>query len=99
MNKENLVDKFGEKFPDEIKSLFNQIRSVIINAVPNAEEILSYQMPCYKLSGNLVCFAAYKNHIGFYPTTSGIENFKSEFGEYKYSKGAAQFQIDQPLPV
>ncbi len=61
-------------------------------------ETISYQMPTFTLHGNLVHFAAHKNHIGFYPTPSGIRNFQDEFTDYKWSKGAVQFPLDRPIP-
>jgi len=67
-------------------------------AAPEAVEVISYQMPAFKLNGILVYFAAFKNHIGFYPTSSGIEQFKKELSPYKWSKGAVQFPLDKPIP-
>jgi len=68
-------------------------------AAPGAEEKISYQMPTFYLNGNLVHFAAYAKHIGFYPTPSGIEKFKRELSEYKHAKGSVQFPLGEPLPV
>ena len=75
------------------------MRRTIREAAPDAVEAISYQMPTFKLNGNLVHFAAYKNHIGFYPTPSGVEAFREELSAYKVSKGAIQFPIDQPMPL
>lgn len=92
------VDAYIASFPLEIKLKLEELRSIIKNAAPKAEEIISYQMPAYKQNGMLVYFAGYKKHIGFYPTGSGIEAFKNELGIYKWSKGAVQFPLDKPLP-
>lgn len=93
------VDEYIAAFPKEVQQLLNQLRKTIKTAAPKAEELISYQMPAYKLNGMLVFFAAYKNHIGFYPTGAGIEKFKTAIKKYKWSKGAVQFPIDKPLPL
>ena len=93
------VDAYIRSFPPNIQEILERIRETIRKAAPGAEECISYQMPAYKLNGPLVYFAAAKNHIGFYPTPSGIEAFKSEFSTYKWSKGAVQFPLDQPMPL
>jgi len=82
-----------------VKKQLKQIREAIRAAAPKAEEVISYQMPGYKQNGMLFFFAGYKNHIGFYPTASGIKNFKNEIAKYKWSKGAVQFPLDEPLPL
>lgn len=74
------------------------IRQVIREAAPQATEKISYQMPTFYLNGNLVHFAAFKSHIGFYPAPTGVEAFKEEISKYKWSKGAVQFPLDQPVP-
>ena len=76
-----------------------ELRATIKAAAPEAEEKISYQMPTFALKGNLVHFAAYKNHIGFYPTPSGIEAFKHELSIYEGSKGSVKFPIEKPLPL
>lgn len=93
------VDEYIAAFPKEVQLLLNQMRKTIKAAAPKAEECISYQMPACKQNGMLVYFAGYKNHIGFYPTSSGIEYFKKEIEKYKWSKGAVQFSIDKPLPL
>ncbi len=93
------VDEYISDFPEEVKKLLQQMRDAIIKAAPGAEEVISYQMPAYKYSGILVYFGAFKNHIGFYPTASGIEAFENELSTYKSSKGAVQFPLDKPLPL
>ena len=76
-----------------------QIRNTIKQAAPEAEEAIKYAMPTYVLNGNLVHFAAFKNHIGFYPVPSGIEAFKQELSVYKGAKGSVQFPLDKPMPL
>jgi uncharacterized protein YdhG (YjbR/CyaY superfamily) len=93
------IDEYISTFPKEIQKILEELRSTIRKAAPGAEETISYQMPTFTLKGNLVHFAAYKNHIGFYPTPSGIETFKEELAVYKWAKGSVQFPIDKPLPL
>ena len=95
----NEIDRYIARFPDDIQKILEQVRQTIKKTAPDAEEVISYGMPAYKLKGILVYFAAYKNHIGFYPTASPIEVFKDELANYKTSKGAIQFSIDKPLPI
>ncbi len=93
------VDDYIADFPSEVQKTLRTIRATVRKAAPKAEESISYGMPAYKLDGPLVYFAAYKNHIGFYPTSSGVREFKSHLSKYKTSKGAIQFPIDQPAPI
>lgn len=93
------ADAYIAAFPPATKKLLQQLRTAIKKAAPLAEEVISYQMPAYKYHGILVYFAGHKSHIGFYPTASGIENFKKEIAGFKNSKGAVQLPLDQPLPV
>jgi uncharacterized protein YdhG (YjbR/CyaY superfamily) len=93
------VDEYISGFPKDVQKKLAELRTTIRKAAPDAEEIISYQMPAYSLNGNLVYFAAYKNHIGFYPTASGIKNFESDLSKYESSKGAVKFPIDKPLPL
>jgi uncharacterized protein YdhG (YjbR/CyaY superfamily) len=93
------IDDYLALFPKETQSLLQQIRATIKKAAPEAVEKISYQMPTFFLNGNLVYFAAFKNHIGFYPVPTGIEKFKKELSVYKTSKGAVQFPLDKPLPL
>lgn len=93
------IDQYISAFPEHTQKLLQQMRTIIQKAVPKAEEVISYGMPAYKLHTVLVYFAGYKNHIGFYPTSSGIRVFKDQFAAYKSSKGAVQFPLDKPLPV
>jgi uncharacterized protein YdhG (YjbR/CyaY superfamily) len=93
------MDEYIDAFPDEVKIILNNLRQTIKEVAPGAEETISYQIPTFTLNGNLVHFAAFKNHIGFYPTPSGIEAFKQELAPYEMAKGSVQFPIDQPLPL
>lgn len=92
------IDEYILQYPQEIQEILRTLRKVIKESAPNAEEKISYRMPTFVLNGNLVHFAAYKNHIGFYPTSSGINTFQQELSEYKTSKGAVQFPIGKPIP-
>lgn len=94
----NDIDGYIADFPKETQELLTQVRTTIRKAAPDAKEKISYGMPTFTLNGNLVYFAAYKNHIGFYPVPSGIEAFKKELSVYKGAKGSVQFPIDQPIP-
>lgn len=93
------VDEYIAGFPKEIQELLKAVRTVVKKAAPQAEEMISYQMPAYKYHGSLVYFAAFKNHIGFYATPTGHEAFKKELSVYKEGKGSVQFPHNQPLPL
>jgi len=93
------IDEYIASFPEDRQQLLEALRATIRAAAPDAEERISYQMPTFALEGNLVYFAALKNHIGFYPTPSGIEAFPQETARYVSTKGALQFPIGQPLPM
>jgi uncharacterized protein YdhG (YjbR/CyaY superfamily) len=93
------IDEYIATFPEDIQALLEAVRATIKASAPDAEERISYQMPTFALNGNVVHFAALKNHIGFYPTPSGIEAFKDELSMYEGSKGAVKFPIGQPLPM
>jgi uncharacterized protein YdhG (YjbR/CyaY superfamily) len=82
----------------ELQDKLQKLRATIRACAPEAEEKISYQIPTFALKGNLVHFAAFKNHIGFYPTSSGVEAFKNELTEYEYAKGSIKFPINKPLP-
>ena len=92
------IDEYIATFPVETQKILKKIRATIKTAAPDAEEKISYQMPTFDLKGNLVHFAAFKNHIGFYPTPSGIEKFKKELAVYEGAKGSVQFPLDKPIP-
>ena len=93
------VDEYFSSFPESIRDILELMRTTIKQEAPNAQEVISYNMPAFKAHGVLVYYAAHQGHIGFYPTSSPIEVFKSELSAYKFSKGAIQFPIDQPMPV
>jgi|SRR6185437_7536598 uncharacterized protein YdhG (YjbR/CyaY superfamily) len=93
------IDEYIATFPENIQALLETVRATIHAAAPDAEECISYQMPAFALKGNVVYFAARKNHIGFYPTPSGIEAFEDESASYVSTKSALQFPINQPLPL
>ena len=93
------IDEYIETFPEDVQKILERMRQTIRKAAPKAVEAISYQMPTFKLDGkNLVHFAAFKNHVGFYPIPSGIAAFKKELSQYKAGKGSAQFLLDQPVP-
>lgn len=92
------IDKYIATFPADVQAILQKVRATIRKSAPGAEEAISYQMPTFKLNGNLVHFAAFKNHIGFYPVPSGIEKFKKELSAYKGAKGSVQFPLDRPIP-
>ncbi|MGH9977451.1 MAG: iron chaperone [Nitrososphaeraceae archaeon] len=93
------IDEYVETFPKDVQSILEKIRQTIRKAAPGAVEVISYQIPTFKLNDkNLVHFAALKNHVGFYPTPSGIEAFKKVLSQYKGAKGSVQFPIGKPIP-
>jgi uncharacterized protein YdhG (YjbR/CyaY superfamily) len=93
------IDEYIARFPRDVQKLLQQVRATIREAAPDAEEAIAYQMPTFRLEGNLVHFAAFKKHIGFYPTSSGIEKFEDELSAYKGAKGSVQFPLDKPTPL
>ena len=93
------INSFIADFPEEVRIILEKIRVTIQQAAPEAEEAIKYGIPTFVLNGNLVHFAAFKNHIGFYPAPQGIESFKKELAKYKSAKGSAQFPHDEPLPL
>ena len=96
----NEIDKYISKFPADVQSRLNEIRTVVREAAPEALENISYGMPAYKTNGKpLVYFAAYKNHIGLYATPSGHKAFAQELSLYKQGKGSVQFPHNKPLPI
>ncbi len=97
-NETNTVEAYIATFPPHTREMLEEIRTIIRSAVPKAEEVISYGMPAYKLQSVLVYFAGYQNHLGFYPTASGIREFQKEISVYKNSKGAVQFPLDKKLP-
>ena len=93
------IDEYIAGFPQDVQVLLEQVRQTIRAAAPEAEETIKYQMPTFMLNGNLVYFAAFKKHIGFYPIPSGIDAFKEELSRYEGGKGSVKFPLDQPLPL
>ena len=92
------IDEYIAGFPPDVQAILQKIRLTIRKAAPGAEETIKYQMPTFMLNGNLVYFAGFKNHVGFYPIPTGIEKFKKELAAYKQGKGSIQFPLDQPIP-
>lgn len=94
------IDEYIAGFPPDVQKHLEQIRETVQQAAPEAEETIKYNMPTFTLKGNLVYFAAYKNHIGFYPVPSGNKELEKEFSPYKTSgKGTIQFPLDKPMPL
>jgi uncharacterized protein YdhG (YjbR/CyaY superfamily) len=93
------IDEYIATFPEDIQALLEAVRATIKASAPDAVERISYQMPAFALHGNLVYFSALKDHIGFYPTGSGIEAFKDGLSMYECTKGSVKFPISQPLPL
>ncbi len=95
----NEVDKYIAGFPEDVRLKLEEIRAIIRKNAPTAFEKMSYGIPTFDLNGNLVHFAGYKRHVGFYPGANGIEAFKHEFEKYKWAKGSVQFPLDKKLPT
>jgi uncharacterized protein YdhG (YjbR/CyaY superfamily) len=93
------IDDYIKTFPKDVREKLQALRKTIKKAAPSAEETISYGIPTFDHGGHLVHFAAYKKHIGFYPTSSGIQAFKKELSIYKTSKGTVQFPVAKPLPL
>jgi uncharacterized protein YdhG (YjbR/CyaY superfamily) len=93
------IDEYIAGFPKDVQELLEQIRRTIREEAPDAEEAIKYQIPTFVLNGNLVHFAAFKNHIGFYPTPQGMEEFATDLAPYASGKGSAQFPLDKPIPL
>jgi uncharacterized protein YdhG (YjbR/CyaY superfamily) len=92
------IDEYIAGFPPEVQEVLEQVRTTIKKAAPDAEEAIRYRLPTFRLNGNLVHFGAFKSHVGFYPTPSGIEAFKDELSAYETAKGSVQFPLDEPMP-
>ncbi len=92
------IDAYIAACPPDVQPILEKIRAIVHKEAPEAEEAISYQMPTFKLNGNLVHFAAFKQHIGFYPTPTGTEKFQKQLAPYKHAKGSIQFPLDQPIP-
>ena len=95
----NAIDEFISNYPFKVQVILQKIRTVIQKSAPGAEEAMSYGIPTFKLNGkNLVHFSAFKEHIGFYPTPTGIEKFKKELSAYEGAKGSVKFPLNKPIP-
>ncbi len=92
------IDGYIAVFPENVREILEKIRRVIREVAPEAQETISYGMPTFKFYGNLVHFAGWRTHIGFYPTPSGITAFQKELAPYEVTKGAIRFPLDQPIP-
>jgi uncharacterized protein YdhG (YjbR/CyaY superfamily) len=92
------MDEYIKTFPEQVQIILEKMRQTIRKAAPEAEEAISYQIPTFKLNGNLVHFAAFKNHVSFFPTARGVEAFKKELSRFKGSRGTVQFPLDRPIP-
>lgn len=93
------IDEYISSLPVNVATIMQKIRRIITKAAPDTTEAISYQMPTFKLKGkNLVHFAAWRDHIGFYPTPSGTKKFERELKKYKYAKGSVRFPLDKPIP-
>ncbi|MDQ6780879.1 MAG: DUF1801 domain-containing protein [Candidatus Eremiobacteraeota bacterium] len=93
------IDQYIEPLPADVQRRLEQLRQAIHSAAPQAREAISYGIPAFRLNGTLVYFGAFKNHIGFYPTSSGIRAFQKQLSPYKLTRGAVQFPLDKPIPV
>jgi uncharacterized protein YdhG (YjbR/CyaY superfamily) len=98
MKADPTVEDYIAKFPDNIQAILEKVRTTIRKVAPKAGEKIAYGIPTFTLNGNLVHYAAFKNHIGFYPTSSGISKFKHELSDYKGAKGSVQFPLNRPIP-
>ena len=92
------IDEYIAAFPNDVQEILGKIRMIIQEEAPDAQETIKYAMPTFTLNGNLVHFAAFKKHIGFYPIPVGIEAFKDELSAYQGGKGSVKFPLDQPIP-
>jgi uncharacterized protein YdhG (YjbR/CyaY superfamily) len=92
------IDTYIAQFPTEVQTLLQQMRQTIQKAAPSATEAISYQIPTFRMNGNLVHFAGFKKHIGFYPGAAGMAAFQGELAGYKSAKGSVQFPLDEALP-
>lgn len=99
MQKITSISAFIQLFPNDVQNKLESIRALVKSLAPEAIEAISYGIPTFKLNGNLIHFAAYKNHIGLYPGADGIAHFAHKFSKYTYSKGTVQFPLDEPLPI
>ncbi|MCA9184468.1 MAG: DUF1801 domain-containing protein [Pirellulaceae bacterium] len=94
----NSIDAYISGYPQHVQDILQEIRAIVRDAAPDADEAIKYGIPTFVWNGNLVHFAAYEKHVGFYPTPSGIEHFKDELSGYMNAKGSVQFPLDAPMP-
>lgn len=99
MTKPENFEEYIAAFPVETQKRMEQIRATVKKAAPQAEEVISYGMPSFRLNGRLLYFAAFKNHIGFYPMATGVEAFRTLLSDYKWAKGSIQFPLSKPVPT
>ncbi len=92
------IDEYIAGFPPDVQEKLQKVRETVHKAAPGAQETIKYRMPTFLLNGNLVYFAGFKDHIGFYPIPTGIEKFKKELSPYKQGRGSVQFPLDKPMP-
>jgi uncharacterized protein YdhG (YjbR/CyaY superfamily) len=95
----NTIDEYIAGFPKDMQAILEKVRTTIRKAAPGAEEAIKYRMPTFMLRGNLVHYAAFKNHIGLYPTPTGIVRFRKELSVYAGAKGSVRFPLDKPIPL
>jgi len=93
------IDQYISGFPPEVQAILNQVRATIHQAAPEAKETIKYAIPTFELQGNLVHFAAFQKHLGFYPVPSGMAAFEQELAAYKQGKGSVQFPLNQAMPL
>ena len=93
------IDEYLATFPKDVQKILQELRATIQAAAPDAEEKISYQMPTFALKGNLVYFAAWKTHVGFYPGANGVKTFAQELAKYETAKGSVRFPLTDPLPL
>jgi uncharacterized protein YdhG (YjbR/CyaY superfamily) len=98
-SKPTTIDEYIARFPRDIQARLEEVRSTIKKAAPAAKETIKYAIPTFTQNGNLVFFAAFKNHVGFYPAPSGMKEFEKELSVYKTGKGSVQFPLDKPMPI
>jgi len=92
------IDEYIAGYPPEVQTILRKIRKTIREAIPDAQEAIKYRIPTFVSTENLVHFAAFKSHIGFFPTSSGIREFKDQISSYKWAKGSVQFPLARPIP-
>jgi uncharacterized protein YdhG (YjbR/CyaY superfamily) len=92
------LDDYIGRVPQDVQEILQKIRGIVRKAAPDAEEAIKYQIPTFVLHGNLVHFAAFRKHIGFYPTPSAIKAFSGELADYEWAKGSVQFPLNRPIP-